>query len=174
MTSEDLEFGTPEPLPPTRAPVILPWMVSALAILALGVVAVYAKKLLDDQSARAFQATRMADEYGARASKLEADQKDARRQAMTSSEKADELRASNAALGDQLKNKDAALAHLQERHQKLVSDLRSANRTSKGKALNKRIDTLLARDAAAEVVPATPATTPTTASRSRARGKRAP
>lgn len=174
MTSEDLEFGTPEPLPPTRAPVILPWMVAALAILALGVVAVYAKKLLDDQSARAFQATRMADEYGARASKLEADQKDARRQAMTSSEKADELRASNAALADQLKDKDAALAHLHERHQKLVSDLRSANRTSKGKALNKRIDTLLARDAAAEVVPATPATTPTTASRSRARGKRAP
>lgn len=172
--SDDLDFGTPEPLPPTRAPVILPWMVAALAVLALGMVAVYAKKLLDDQGARAFQATRMADEYVARVSKLEADQKDARRQAMTSSEKADELRASNSALADQVKDKSAALAHLQERHQKLVSDLRSANRTTKGKALNKRIDALLAKDAAAETVPATPATTPTTASRSRARGKRSP
>ena len=57
--SEELDFGAPEPLPlpPTRAPIILPWMVAALAILALGVVAVYAKKLLDDQAARAFQAT---------------------------------------------------------------------------------------------------------------------
>jgi chromosome segregation ATPase len=171
--SEDFEFSTPEPLPPTRPPVILPWMVAALAILALSVVAVYAKKQLDDQAARAFQATRMADEYGARASKLEADQKDARRQAMGSQEKADELRASNGALADQLKDKEAALAHLQDRHQKLVTDLRAANRSSRGKALNKRIDALLAKDAAAESVPATPATTPTTASRSRARGKRA-
>jgi len=170
--SEDPEFATPEPLPPTRAPVMLPWMVAALAILALGVVVVYAKKVMDDQSARSFQATRMADEYGARASKLEADQKDARRQAITSQEKVDELRASNTALANQLKDKEAALAHLQDRHQKLVTDLRSANRTTKGKALNKRIDAILAKDSAAETVPATPATTPTTASRSRARGKR--
>jgi len=168
--SDELEFATPEPLPPS--PVILPWMVAALAILALGVVVVYAKKQLDDQAAKAFQATRMADEYGARLGKLEGDQKDARRQAMGSQEKADELRASNGALADQLKDKDAALTHLQERHQKLVSDLRSANRSTRGKALNKRIDALLAKDAAAESVPATPATTPTTASRSRARGKR--
>ena len=170
--SDELEFATPEPLPPSRPPVMLPWMVAALAILALGVVVVYAKKQLDDQAAKAFQATRMADEYGARLGKLEGDQKDARRQAMGSQEKADELRASNGALADQLKDKDAALTHLQERHQKLVSDLRSANRSTRGKALNKRIDALLAKDAAAESVPATPATTPTTASRSRARGKR--
>ena len=171
--SEDPEFATPEPLPPTRAPVMLPWMVAALAILALGVVVVYAKKVMDDQSARSFQATRMADEYGARASKLEADQKDARRQAITSQEKVDEIRASNSALADQVKDKDAALVHLQERHQKLVADLRSANRNTKGKALNKRIDAILAKDSAAETVPATPATTPTTASRGRSRGKRA-
>src|SRR5262249_37119461 len=96
--SEDLEFATPQPLPPTRCAVTVPWMVAALAILDLGVVAVYAKKQLDDQAARSFQATRMADEYVARASKLEADQKDARRQAIASQEKVDEMRAGNSAL----------------------------------------------------------------------------
>jgi hypothetical protein len=171
--SDDLDFGTPEPLPPTRAPVILPWMVAALAVLALVVVAVYARSSSTIRGRRAFRLPAWPTSTSP-GSTARADQKDARRQAMTSSEKADELRASNSAMADQVKNKDAALAHLQERHQKLVSDLRSANRTTKGKALNKRIDALLAKDAAAETVPATPATTPTTASRSRARGKRSP
>jgi hypothetical protein len=168
--SDDFDFLNSEPAPLTRSPVILPWMVAALAIVALGVVAVYAKKLLDDQSVRAFQATRMADEYGARAGKLEADQKDARRQAIDASQKADELRAANAALTDQVKDKEGALAHLQERHQKLVGDLRGATLTAKGKALPRRIEVLLARDAAAEVAPATPAAV----SRTRRRGSRAP
>ncbi len=154
--SDDFQFPeldpeqTPAPVPPQRAPPILPWMVSVLAVVALAVVALYAKKLIDDQTARAYQAMRMADEYGSRASKLEADQKDARRQAMTSSEKTDELRAANARLTEQVTDKDAALAHLRERHQQLVSDVRTAVRSSKGKTLVKRIDRILARDAAVE------------------------
>ena len=147
---DEFDFTQPEPVARPRPPLLLPWMVATLAVVALVVVAVYAKKLLDEQSARAFQATRMADEYGARASKLESDQKDARRQVMAASEKTDELRASTVTLADQVKDKDAALAHLQERHQKLVSDLRSAVRTSKGKALPKRVEALLARDSVAE------------------------
>jgi len=148
--SEDLDFTNPDPVPPQRAPTVLPWMVAVLALVALGVVAVYAKKMVDDQSARAFQAMRMADEYGSRAAKLDADQKDARRQAMTSAEKTDELRASNARLNEQVADKDAALTHLRERHQKLVTDVRSATRSSRGKALVRRIDGILARDAAVE------------------------
>lgn len=154
--SDDFQFPeldpeqTLAPVPPQRSPAILPWMVSVLAVVALAAVALYAKKLIDDQTARAYQAMRMADEYGSRASKLEADQKDARRQAMTSSEKTDELRAANARLTEQVTDKDAALAHLRERHQQLVSDVRTAVRSSKGKPLVKRIDRILARDAAVE------------------------
>jgi uncharacterized coiled-coil DUF342 family protein len=92
----------------------------------------------------------MADEYGSRANKLEADQKDARRQAITSSEKSDEMRAANARLTEQVSDKDAALAHLKERHRQLVTDLRAAMKTTKGKALTKRVDKILARDAVAE------------------------
>jgi hypothetical protein len=141
---------TPAPLPKPRSPVILPWMVAGLAVVLLGVVSLYAKKLLDDQAARAAQATRMADEYGSRANKLEADQKDARRQAINSSETTDELRSSNARLTEQVTDKDAALAHLRDRHKQMVTDLRSATRSSKGKALTKRINAILARDAAVE------------------------
>jgi len=93
---------------------------------------------------------RMADEYGSRAAKLEADQKDARRQAINSSEKSDELHAANARLTEQVTDKDSALAHLRERHRQLVTDIRSALRSAKGKTLAKRLNTLLARDAAAE------------------------
>ena len=141
---------TPAPLPKQRSPVILPWMVAGLAVVLLGVVSLYAKKLLDDQAARAAQATRMADEYGSRANKLETEQKDARRQAINSSEKTDELRSSNARLTEQVTDKDAALAHLRDRHKQMVTDLRSATRSSKGKALTKRINAILARDAAVE------------------------
>jgi len=156
--SDDFQFPepvpeaeqSPEPLPRQRAPTVLPWMVAALAVVALGVVSVYAKKLIDDQSARAYQAMRMADEVGSRANKMEADQKDARRQAITSSEKTDELRAANARLTEQVTDKDSALAHLRERHKQLVTDVRSAMRTSKGKALAKKLDRILARDAAVE------------------------
>ena len=156
--SDDFQFPEPEPapdpapapLPKQRSPVVLPWMVAGLAVVSLAVVSLYAKKLIDEQTARAYQAMRMADEYGSRATRLEADQKDARRQAISSSEKTDELRAANARLGEQVTDKDSALAHLRERHRQLVTDLRSALKTSKGKALSKRIDRILARDAAAE------------------------
>ena len=154
--SDDFQFPeadpeqTPAPVTPQRYPAILPWVVSVLAVVALAVVALYAKKLIDDQTARTYQAMRMADEYGSRASKLEADQKDARRQAMSASEKTDELRAANTRLTERVTDKDAALAHLRERHQQLVSDVRSAVHGSKGKTLVKRVDRILARDAAVE------------------------
>ncbi len=145
-----LSEHTPAPLPKQRSPLLLPWMVAGLAVLALAVVSLYAKKLIDDQTARAYQAMRMADEYASRASKLEADQKDARRQAIGASEKTDELRAASARLSEQVTDKDSALAHLRERHRQLVTDIRSALRTTKGKALSKRIDRILAHDAAVE------------------------
>lgn len=154
--SDDFQFPeptpevTPAPLPKQRSPVVLPWMVAGLAVVALGVVSIYAKKLIDEQTARAYQAMRMADEYGSRATRLEADQKDARRQAISSSEKSDELRASNARLNEQVTDRDSALAHLRERHRQLVTDLRSALKSSKGKALPKRIERILARDTVAE------------------------
>ncbi len=106
-------------------------------MVALAVVSLYAKKLIDEQTARAYQAMRMADEYGSRATRLEADQKDARRQAIDSSEKTDELRAANARLTEQVTDKDSALAHLRERHRQLVTDVRAALKSSKGKALSK-------------------------------------
>jgi hypothetical protein len=156
--SDDFQFPepgheaelTPAPLPKPRSPLILPWMVAGLAVVLLGVVSLYAKKLLDDQAARTAQATRMADEYGSRANKLEADQKDSRRQVINSSEKTDELRSTNARLTEQVTDKDAALAHLRDRHKQMVTDLRSAMRSSKGKTLTKRINSILARDAAVE------------------------
>ncbi len=156
--SDDFQFPEPEPeaehtpapLPKQRSPLVLPWMVGGLAVIALAVVSLYAKRLIDDQTARAYQAMRMADEYASRANKLEADQKDARRQAITSSEKGDELRAANARLTEQVTDKDSALAHLKDRHRQLVTDVRAALRSSKGKALSKRIDRILAHDAARE------------------------
>ena len=156
--SDDFQFPepgleaeqTPAPLPKQRSPLVLPWMAASLAVVALAVVSLYAKKLIDDQTARAYQAMRMADEYGSRANKLESDQKDARRQAISASEKSDELRAANARLTEQVTDKDSALGHLRDRHRQLVTDLRSALRTSKGKALAKKVDRILARDAAAE------------------------
>ena len=156
--SDDFQFTDPghdaeqmpEPLPRQRSPLVLPWVAAGVAIVALAVVSLYAKKLVDEQSARAYQAMRMADEYGARANKLEADQKEARRQAITSSEKSDEVRASNARLNEEVSDKDAALTHLKERHRQLVADLRAAVKTSKGKALTKKLDKILARDAVAE------------------------
>jgi len=156
--SDDFQFPepgleaeqTPAPIPRQRSPLILPWMVAGLAVVSLGVVSAYAKKLLDDQAARTSQVMRMADEYGSRANKLEADQKDARRQAINSSEKTDELRSANARLTEQVTDKDAALAHLRDRHKQMVTDHRSATRSSKGKALTKRVNAILARDAAVE------------------------
>ena len=156
--SDDFQFPepgqeaelTPAPLPKPRSPLILPWMVAGLAVVLLAVVSLYAKKLLDEQAARTAQATRMADEYGSRASKLEGEQKDARRQAINSSEKTDELRSTNARLTEQVTDKDAALAHLRDRHKQMVTDLRSATRSSKGKTLTRRINAILARDAAVE------------------------
>ena len=156
--SDDFQFTDPgvvadpmpEPLPRQRSPLVLPWVAAGLAVVTLAVVSLYAKKLIDEQAARAYQAMRMADEYGSRANKLEAEQKDARRQAITSSEKSDEMHAANARLTEQVSDKDAALAHLKERHRQLVTDLRVALKTTKGKALVKRVDKILARDAVAE------------------------
>ena len=156
--SDDFQFPgpgleaeqVPPPPPKQRSPLILPWMVAGLAVVSLAVVALYAKKLVDDQAARAYQAMRMADEYGSRANKLESDHKDARRQAIGASEKTDELRATNTGLAQQVADKDSALTHLRDRHRQLVADLRAATKTSKGKALLKRIDRILARDAAVE------------------------
>lgn len=156
--SDDFQFPepgleaeqTPAPLPKQRSPLVLPWIVAGLAVVTLGVVSLYAKKLIDDQAARAYQAMRMADEYGSRANKLESDQKDARRQAITATEKTDEFHAANARLAEQVADKDSALTHLRDRHRQLVTDLRAALKTSKGKALLKRIDRILARDAAVE------------------------
>ena len=122
---------TPAPLPRQRSPLVLPWMVAGLAVVALGVVSAYAKKLEDDQ-------------------------KDARRQAINSSEKTDELRAANTRLNEQATDKDSALTHLKDRHRQLVTDLRSAVRSTRGKALSKRIDRILARDAAMERAEAAP------------------
>lgn len=142
---------TPAPPPPKlRSPLVLPWMVAGLTVLALAVVSLYAKKLIDEQTARAYQAMRMADEYGSRATRLEADQKDARRQAIGSSEKTDELRAANARLTEQVTDKDSALTHLRERHRQLVTDVRAALKSSKGKALSKKLDRILARDGVLE------------------------
>jgi len=132
--SDDFQFPapgleaeqTPAPLPRQRSPLVLPWMVAGLAVVTLAVVSLYAKKVIDDQAARASQAMRMADEYGSRANKLESDQKDARRQAITASEKTDELHAASTRLAEQVADKDSALTHL------------------------KRIDRILARDAAVE------------------------
>ena len=156
--SDDFQFPEPgleteqmpEPLPRQRSPLVLPWVAAGIAVVALGVVSLYAKKLIDEQTARAYQAMRMADEYGSRANKLEAEQKDTRRQAITSSEKSDEVGASNARLNEQVSDKDAALAHLKERHRQLVADLRAAVKTAKGKALAKKVNKILARDAVAE------------------------
>jgi len=156
--SDDFQFPEPgleaeqmpAPPPKQRSPLVLPWVVAGLAVVALAVVSLYAKKLIDDQAARAAQAMRMADEYGSRASKLESDQKDARRQAITASEKTDELHAATVRLTEQVADKDSALAHLRDRHRQLVADLRAALKTSKGKALLKRVDKILARDAAVE------------------------
>lgn len=156
--SDDFQFPepgleaeqTPAPLPRQGSPLVLPWVAAGVAIVALAVVALYAKKLIDDQAARTYQAMRMADEYGSRAAKLEADQKDARRQAITSSENSDEIRAANSRLTEQVTDKDSALTHLRERHRQMVADLRAALKTAKGKALAKRVSTIVARDAAAE------------------------
>jgi len=141
---------TPAPAPRQRSPVVLPWMVAGLTVLALAVVSIYAKKLIDEQTARAYQAMRMADEYNSRAKRLDEDQKDARRQAIGSSEKSDELRAANARLTEQVTDRDSALAHLRERHRQLVTDIRAALRSSRGKALNKKLDRILARDTVLE------------------------
>jgi hypothetical protein len=156
--SDDFQFPepgleaeqTPAPLPRQRSPLVLPWVAAGVAVVALAVVALYAKKLIDDQTARTYQAMRMADEYGSRAAKLEADQKDARRQAITSSERSDETRAANARLTEQVTDKDSVLAHLRERHHQMVVDLRAALKSAKGKALAKRVGTIVARDTAAE------------------------
>jgi len=114
--------------------------------------------VVDDQAARAIQAQRLAEEYGARTVRLEQDRKDALRQTMDLSQKLDELGAARSALADQLKDKEGALAAMGQRHEALVGELRSALRTAKSKsALQKRVGQALARDAAADAGSATAA-----------------
>jgi hypothetical protein len=62
----------------------------------------------------------------------------------------DELRAANARLTEQVTDKDSALTHLRERHRQLVTDVRAAVKSSKGKALSKKLDRILARDSVLE------------------------
>jgi len=129
---------------------MLPWLLAGLSVATLGGVTLYGKKVVDDQTARTVQAQRLAEEYGARTGRLEQDRKDALRQTMDLSQKLDELGAARSSLLDQIKDKESALAALNQRHEALVNELRAALKTSKSKgALQKRVGQALAHDASA-------------------------
>ncbi|HMK74414.1 MAG TPA: hypothetical protein VK454_13795, partial [Myxococcaceae bacterium] len=71
-------------------------------------------------------------------------------QTMDLSQKLDELGATRSSLTDQLKDKEAALAALNQRHDALVNELRAALKSSKSKsALQKHVGQALAHDASA-------------------------
>jgi peptidoglycan hydrolase CwlO-like protein len=149
----------PPPLEPDEPPAArprqfglaggLPWLLAAISVATLAAVTLYGKKVVDEQAARTIQAQRLAEEYGARTGRLEQDRKDALRQSMDLSQKLDEVTAARTSLADQLKEKESALASLNQRHETLVNELRSALRTAKGKALPKRVSQALAHDASA-------------------------
>jgi hypothetical protein len=146
------EPGEPEPDPPPRAPpgTVLPWALAIISVAVLAGVALYGKKVVDDQQTRTTQAQRLAEEYGARTGRLEQDRKDALRQTMDLSQKLEEVGAARSALEDQLKDKVSALANLNQRHEALLGELRAALKTAKNKAaLQKRIAQAVSRDAAA-------------------------
>ena len=148
-----LEPGEPEPdleRPPRSAGSLLPWLLAGIAVAVLVGVSFYGKKVVDEQAARTINAQRLAEEYGARTGRLEQDRKDALRQSMDLSQKLEEVGAARSALADQLKDKESALANLNQRHDLLLNELRSALRTAKNKsALQKRISVALSRDASA-------------------------
>jgi hypothetical protein len=144
----------PEPLPerPPRASLgaLLPWALAVISVTVLVGVSLYGKKVVDDQAARTVQAQRLAEEYGARTGRLEQDRKDALRQTIDLSQKLEEVGAARSALADQLKDKESALATLNQRHDALVKEIRSAVRTAKSKsALQKQLSVALSRDASA-------------------------
>jgi hypothetical protein len=144
----------PEPLPerPPRTSLgaLLPWALAVISVTVLVGVSLYGKKVVDDQAARTVQAQRLAEEYGARTGRLEQDRKDALRQTIDLSQKLEEVGAARSALADQLKDKESALANLNQRHDALVKEIRSAARTAKSKsALQKQLSVALTRDAAA-------------------------
>jgi hypothetical protein len=142
----------PEPERPPRAGAgrLLPWVLAILSVAVLAGISLYGKKVVDDQSARTTQAQRLAEEYGARTGRLEQDRKDALRQTMDLSQKLEEVGAARSALADQLKDKASALASLNQRHEALLNELRSALKAAKSKpALQKRISQALSKDASA-------------------------
>lgn len=141
--------------PPERPPrgglgTLLPWVLAIISLAVLGGVSFYGKKVVDDQAVRTVQAQRLAEEYGARTGRLEQDRKDALRQTMDLSQKLEEVGAARSALADQLKDKESALANLNQRHDTLVKEVRSAMRTAKSKsALQKQLSVALSHDASA-------------------------
>jgi hypothetical protein len=144
----------PEPDRPRRVGMgtLLPWVLAIISVAVLAGVSLYGKKVVDDQAARTLQAQRLAEEYGARTGRLEQDRKDALRQTMDLSQKLEEVGAARSALADQLKDKEGALANLNQRHDALLNELRSAIRTARSKsALQKRVSQALSRDSAASV-----------------------
>lgn len=150
----NLDPVEPEPFPerPPRASLgaLLPWALAVISVAVLVGVSLYGKKVVDDQAARTVQAQRLAEEYGARTGRLEQDRKDALRQTMDLSQKLEEVGAARSALADQLKDRESALANLNQRHEGLVKDVRSALRAAKSKsALQKQLSIALSRDAAA-------------------------
>ena len=147
-----IDPGEPEPDRPARAGAgtVLPWALAIISVAVLAGVALYGKKVVDDQQTRTTQAQRLAEEYGARTGRLEQDRKDALRQTMDLSQKLEEVGAARSALDDQLKDKVSALASLNQRHEALLSEVRAALKTAKSKgALQKRLSVALTRDAAA-------------------------
>ncbi len=147
---EPPELGPEPDRPPRAGGALLPWLLAFIAVAVLGGVFVYGKKVVDDQAARTLNAQRLAEEYGARTGRLEQDRKDALRQSMDLSQKLEEVGAARAALADQLKDKESALANLSQRHDALLTELRAAVRTAKNKAaLQKRIALALSHDASA-------------------------
>jgi hypothetical protein len=158
----DLPGGPPhldplEPEPgPERAPranlgPLLPWVLAVISVAVLLGVSLYGKKVVDDQAARTLQAQRLAEEYGARTGRLEQDRKDALRQTMDLSQKLEEAGAARSALAEQLKDKDSALANLNQRHDALVKEVRAALRTAKSKSvMQKQLSQALSKDASAD------------------------
>ena len=159
----DLPGGPPhldpvESEPPSERPPraglgpLLPWALAIISVAVLVGVSLYGKKVVDDQAARTVQAQRLAEEYGARTGRLEQDRKDALRQTMDLSQKLEEVGAARSALADQLKDKESALANVNQRHDALVKEVRAAMRTAKSKtAMQKQLSAALTHDAAASI-----------------------
>lgn len=142
---------TPEPASRRSLGTLLPWVLAVISVAVLLGVSLYGKKVVDDQAARTLQAQRLAEEYGARTGRLEQDRKDALRQTMDLSQKLEEAGAARSALADQLKDKESALANLNQRRDALVKEVRAALRTAKSKStMQKQLSQALSKDASAD------------------------